>query len=519
MRLKRFWALLVCVSLALATVLAGCATASTAPTAAPVATTAAATEAATPAPTAKGEPIKLVLEKPIWGDKPADAPFVKQLEQKILEKLNIDLTVTGEQNPSDQEEKAKLMLSSGEQLDMFNMGDWTKYMTTGTIIPLNDLLNKYGQDILNKSIPEAIKNHTDKDGKIWATGYEQYPVSIVVWMRQDWLDALKLQVPTTIDEYENAVLQMKQKYNDQGFVPLWPNILEAAFAGSFVKTSDQDFVDTDGKIKPYFMAPGYTDFLAKMADWYKKGILHKEIATMTSQQARDTFNAGQSGEIMNWIQNVSLDESLLQAKVPDGKLAGVPPLKGTYPGCYTSSVPWGWGTCITASCKNPEAAMQYINYTLATDEGYLLTTYGVEGTQWEWADQSKGIIKELLKPTDDLYVGTGGENHLTCGVLKSIFSKYSTSQRDMDFMNWLNDPTKVSTSTAVDMNVAYDNSKMDGQENFAALDTLINEAKWKIIMGDQPVSTWDSVVKDWLSKGGDKWIDGHTAQYNTSIGK
>ena len=163
--------------------------------------------------------------------------------------------------------------------------------------------------------------------------------------------------------------------------------------------------------------------------------------------------------------------------------------------------------------------MQYINFAAGTDEGYLLTIYGVEGTQWQWEDQANGVIKPMLDSKAELYLeGAGGETHLTTGFLLKYFSKYATSKRDKDFMNWLNDKSQVPTAFAVDFGVIYDASAMNGQENFAALDTLIKEAKAKVIMGEQPVSSWDGTINEWLSNGGNLWIEGFTAQYNAAKG-
>lgn len=518
MMIKRILPLLLCLVF-LFSLLAGCGqqtvpAASTSPSAQATAE-AVTTNASTPAPV-QGEPVSLVLCKPIWGDKTADDPSVKLIQAEILKKLNIDLTIVGQQNPADQEEKPKLMLASGEQLDMFNMGDWTKYMKNDTIIPLNDLLDQYGKDIVANAHPDSFRLRTSKDGKIWAIPYEQFPVSVCVLMRQDWLDELGLKVPTTIAEYETVIQAFKEKKNDQGFVPLWAGVTETAFLGSFVKTADKNWLDTDGKIKPPFMAAGYKDYLAKMQEWLKKGYLHKELATMQYQQAVDTFNAGGSGVMMNWLNSIEGNEASLKAKQPDGKLVGVPPLKGTEKGMYSSDLPYGWGTVITKSCKNPEAAMKLMNYTSGTDEGYLLTVFGVEGTQWEWVDKEKGIAKELGDPKSELYLFAGGETSLTTGFLTKFFSKYAVSQKDKDFMGWLNDPTKVNTAFPVDFGVIYDVEQMASKDKFAGLDTFITEAKWNVILGTKPADSWDATVQEWMDKGGTGWIDDYTAQYNAA---
>src|SRR5579884_150120 len=63
------------------------------------------------------------------------------------------------------QEKLNLMLgSSGEQLDVFQ-GFWDQYQQA--VIPINDLLDKYGADIKKKTKADWLQRMTDSDGKIW----------------------------------------------------------------------------------------------------------------------------------------------------------------------------------------------------------------------------------------------------------------------------------------------------------------------------------------------------------------
>jgi ABC-type glycerol-3-phosphate transport system substrate-binding protein len=347
--------------------------------------------------------------------------------------------------------------------------------------------------------------------------YEQFPVSVVVMIRGDWLDALGLKVPKTIEQYEKVVQAFKDKYNDEGYVPLWSFIHDTSFVGAYVKNGQQNYLDADGKIKPYFLDPGYKDMLAKMAEWYKKGYLHKEIATMSYQQATDTFDSGRSGEMMNWLKSIEMNEKLLTDKVPQGRLIGLPPLSRNQPGMYGSDLPSGWGTVITSSSKNPEAAMTYINWSAAVDDGYLVATYGLEGSQWNWKDKANGIIN-FVADKDKVMGGAGDESPFNTGILAYYAGKFATSLRDKDFMNWLNGP-EVRSQFPVDLGVNYDVDSMAGKDKFGAIGTLIDEARWKIIVGEQPVSSWDDAVKSWLKEGGEEWIAGYTAQYKVARGK
>ena len=78
-------------------------------------------------------------------------------------------------------------------------------------------------------------------------------------------------------------------------------------------------------------------------------------------------------------------------------------LPGEFP--YTSSIygsltPAGWqGTdarAISASCKNPDRAMQLLNY-FDSDEGGRLISCGVKGVDWDVVDGVPQLIGDMLK--------------------------------------------------------------------------------------------------------------------------
>lgn len=518
MSTKRLVILLLCVVF-VATAFAGCGQSNTGTTTAAATEATTATAATATATTQPAEPIKLVFCKPIWGNQPVDAPYVEEMRQELLKRLNIDITVVGQQNPGDQAEKPMLMIASGEQLDFFNAEHWTRFQKSDSIIPINELLNKEGQDILKMSLPQSIKIRTDKDGKIWAIPYEQNPVSSCVLIRKDWLDELGLQVPTTIEEFENVMQAFKEKKNDEGFVSLSGGSLKNSFIGSFMEIGDSWIDPADGRVKPRELKPEYKDFLAKMAEWYKKGYIHKETGTMQYQQAIETFNSGKSSCMSNWLTSIKQNEDPVKANDPNARLAGVPPLKGPKPGAYGSSLPFDWGTVITKNCTNPEAAMKAINYMCATEEGFLLTSYGIEGKHWEWADKEKGIIKKPDGIADaDKIEQFGGETPYTTGWLVNIAGKYFGNEQDAEFMKWLNDPTKVNTAFPIDYDVMYDYDIMKSTEKINTIFTLFDEAYFKILYGLKPVEYWDTVVKKFYDNGGDQYIDEITAQYNQAKG-
>ena len=85
---------------------------------------------------------------------------------------------------------------------------------------------------------------------------------------------------------------------------------------------------------------------------------------------------------------------------------GVDPSKTTYNGRNSL----GWDAIgITKNCKNPEKAMQFINF-LASEEGQYLLMWGIEGKSWNMVDGKHKPTDDILKAFKDNFNGTVKEN-------------------------------------------------------------------------------------------------------------
>lgn len=477
--------------------------------------------------TAKAEPVKIVMERPLWGNADSNSKPNIRIREKIKEKINIDVEVVGQQNPSNQAEKPNLMLAAGEPLDIFQTPydvvggtSWQKYKKEGMIIPLNDLLDKYGQDMLKSIDPAALNACTDKDGKIWALPDEMQPVTSAFAMRKDWLDKYNLQVPDTFEDLEKVLQVFKEKENDQGFLPYFgESSIDFIFCGSFIPTGDQNYLDSDGKIKSHYLHPGYKDFLAKMNDWYKKGYLHKEAGTMSYQQVDEIWNSGKASMNILWANgSIKAYIDAMKKNVPGADLIVVAPPRGPAGRLIDKALPITSNIMIAKSSKNPEKAMEFLNWSQATDEGWLLSKYGEEGYDWNWVDKDNGILNFTDKKAEEDRYGYA----IFCSTRLNAFTqKYSVSDKPVkdETAAIMLDEAKYPSKFPVDLKIVYDVNKMKSKDQQTALNTMLTEAKWKIIMGQKPVSYWDEVLKQWLKAGGQQYIDDLTEQFNAQNSK
>ena len=119
-------------------------------------------------------------------------------------------------------EKKNVLLASGEYPDIFyraglSVSDLVNYGSKGAIIPLNDLIEEHAVN-LNERIedyPTIEKEITMADGNIYSMptiNGTNNTIGARNWINVDWLEAVNMEMPTTLDELE-AVLTAFKEHN------------------------------------------------------------------------------------------------------------------------------------------------------------------------------------------------------------------------------------------------------------------------------------------------------------------
>ncbi len=186
------------------------------------------------------------------------------------------------------------------------------------LAPLNDAIDKFGP-VLKEVISEESWESVTKDGKIYgipersSSDNIQYPVVF----RQDWLDELKLPMPTTPKEFESTLVAMKERYN---ITPLTFNrytpIVWAVAAGFGIYAEWQEYdINGSREVRFYMDAPTYPTYVDYMARLYANGLIDPEVNTNEDANALTKFTSGQAGAISTSIWSVP---QLVAGLVPAG---------------------------------------------------------------------------------------------------------------------------------------------------------------------------------------------------------
>jgi putative aldouronate transport system substrate-binding protein len=182
--------------------------------------------------------------------------------------------------------------------------------------------------------PGAWK-YVSVDGSIWSIPRSRPQIDLGLKYRKDWFEKLNIPIPTTVEEYKQALIKLcasdpdgngqKDTIGLVGFKFLIKDsdgTLESLFG-----CRDQVY-DADGGLVHRYLTPAYSDMVNFMRELYEGDALAKEFSVMSSTQAEDIFNSGMA---VSYTRNIWRDYSFEQniRKVqPDAVVDTLPPLKG-----------------------------------------------------------------------------------------------------------------------------------------------------------------------------------------------
>ncbi|TLS53335.1 extracellular solute-binding protein [Paenibacillus antri] len=438
---------------------------------------------------------------------------LEEMKRMYIEELGIEPIAIVPPNGA-AEEKLNLMLGSSDEIDTFQ-GNWDEYASKGAIIPLNDLLDQYGQDIKNAWPEEAWEYMTDKEGNIWGIPRGTPAVHYPIWIRTDWLAKLNLDMPKTLDELEAVMKAFKEQDPDgngkDDTIPMMTDLngIKNALLGGYTEHGNSNWIDpADQKVKPFELAPGYKEFVAKMADWYQKGYIYKE--SFAKFDALELLKTNRVGTSSMWYSRITLLFPQIKGNLPEGaNYEIVRGIEGPMGKPMTASRGSTASMVITKKAKHPDAVMKFINHQYQDIPAHSLTA--AFGDNWRFIGDSNFEI-ELIEPE----IQYAGEYMVSLGTATETKYAFQDPIKKMhaDYLNKELGKLDVA-KMPVDATIMYDKQKLqDNIPTLGDIDRLRNEELVKFVTGARPLSEFDQFIDQLQKVGLDQWIAEHTRQYN-----
>ncbi len=349
------------------------------------------------------EPLKFSYMSSIWGVHPQDGT---PIFDELMKRTNTEIDFRW--YPTDQyEEKVTVTLGSDDMPDVLAGGGTAKLVDEGAILPLDDLLESHGKNILAQLTDDDYPYmRSAMDGHIYTVPFIlDFPPAYAMQIRKDWLDNVGIEkAPETWDEWKTVWKAFKdQDANKDGDatneIPYAGDVygLLPAF-GINVSNKIGFTVDSGGKYTLMYEMPEFRTFLEEMQSMYKEGLLDKEFATrgtyVDNPELEKVLSANLVGSAMTWAANTRTSTEVMREVDPKAAMIGVPPIKGPD---GKQGIPSRVRVSPTASITiagedKAERIIDFYNYVFSED-GIKLMSYGLEGTHHEIKD-SKPVLKE-----------------------------------------------------------------------------------------------------------------------------
>lgn len=379
---KRYLSLLMVAVVSISMVFSGCGKGAIEP----VNSTASSTDSGTGTSASSSlQPVKLTMVFPA-GSTPKNLPQVQEEMSKLTtEKIN----ATVELVPLDWgsfSDKINLMFASEENIDVMFAASWFglgQYASKGQFMQLDDLLNKYGKDILSL-VDTDVLNGSKVNGKIYgAPTIKEWASDKGIIMRKDLVekynfDLSKIKEPKDLEPLFDTI-----KKNEPNMVPLsckqsdtllntLNNFGYFEYLGTDVGQLDRS--NKELKVINMYESPKYMELAKMMAKWNKAGYLNKDAATLQDQKTQ-LLKAGKAFSYgMSMKPGVENQES---------RNTGYPMVTVSFTKPYmTTSETQSGMLGIPSTSIDPDRAMMFINM-LYTDKALLnLLNWGIENTDY-----------------------------------------------------------------------------------------------------------------------------------------
>ncbi|OUS73983.1 hypothetical protein B1748_21820 [Paenibacillus sp. MY03] len=484
------------------------------------------------------EPLEISIGKSLnLSDKSlpeGDTPISNQFTRYLEKRLNLKFKAYWQAGGEAYSQKVSVATASGDLPDamvVYSYSELRKLVDAGLVEDMTEVIEQYASPLVKEIY--AAGDHAATKAATFGGRVMAIPASqglgdsmYMMFIRQDWLDKLGLQAPTTLEELEHVIAEFLDKnpgnvkdqiglpaYSLFGMTNNFPTLNPifasyGAFPTNWVK-------DKDGNVMSGLIAPETRESLAKLREMYAAGLIDKEFALR--KDVLEPIISNRTGVFFGpwWMGFNPLNQSMQNDPEAQWKAYLAPLGKD---GKYNTHVqsPSSMFYVVKKGYKHPEAIMKLVNVQTENEQGLDPEADMDLGVDW--------VNEPLRAPVDFPDSIEKDAEKVIKALNNELPADQLTSKQKRIYESWLktkDNPTSdiaawseafsyvVGGGQLLEPQLNKVPSLYYGETNTmvtkgAALGKLQQEVFNKIIMGSAPIEAFDQFVIDWKKQGGDE---------------
>ena len=276
-----------------------------------------------------------------------------------------------------------------------------------------------------------------------------YPAERGLTMRKDWLDGAGLEVPTTIDEFHQALLAFRDNYgadaaywvDNSGIDNILTDPLGVNAAYVMITGNAYPLMLDHDTVKYGHLEDNFYRYLELFSQWYEEGLIYHDFAYAASglfdtsllySQRTGAFLA-ESSFLDTYVEGLRSTADPNADLVPVGVLINdeEPDRFMAQQSEYSTK-----GFTISSDCRNVDLVLTFFNY-LYSEEGSLLANWGTEGYTFEYDENGNPVYTDLIL----------GEGNLRVAQMKFFLSSIPHLEDNNKWVNSFTERQKIASDT------------------------------------------------------------------------